>query len=189
VDTDSRLNVLLYGDEADIHLNPHLAYGWYLRGAKRIVPAPGVNQKRALYGAFNPRTGRLLVHTVRHKCAETFIDFLRCVLRAYPGKHVYLVLDNGPIHTAGAVLKFLDQRKRRLTVLWMPKYSPNLNLIERVWGHLKRSALANVFHRTVGRLVVAIARAVRAFNDRSNTMLRILFADYSPPSNARRRAA
>lgn len=182
---DRRLKVLLYGDEADIHLNPHIAYGWYLRGAKRIVRAPGTNQKRALYGAFNPRTGRLLVHTVPRKSAEGFIAFLRCVLRAYPGKHVYLVLDNGPIHTAGIVMKFLEQRKNRLTVLWMPKYAPNLNLIERVWGHLKRSALANVFHKTVGRLVVAIARAVRAFNDQSNSMLCILFTDYSPPSNVR----
>ena len=189
MDADPRLKVLLYGDEADIHLNPHIAYGWYLRGAKRIVPAPGTNQKRALYGAFNPRTGRLLVHTVGHKSAETFIEFLRCVLRAYPGKQVYLVLDHGPIHTAAIVEKFLETRTDRLTVLWMPKYAPNLNLIERVWGHLKRSALANVFHGTVGRLVVAIARAVRAFNDRSNSMLRILFADHYRPSKTRGRAA
>ncbi len=77
-----------------------------------------------------------------------------------------------------------------LSVLWMPKYSPNLNLIERVWGHLKRSALANVFHGTVGRLVVAIARAVRAFNDRANDMMRILFAaHHCHKPSARNRAA
>jgi hypothetical protein len=81
--------VLLYEDEADIHLNPHLAYGWYLRGVPRRVPAAGTNQKRSLFGAFNPRTGRLLVHTVKHKSAEGFITFLRGVLRAYAGRHIY----------------------------------------------------------------------------------------------------
>lgn len=176
--------MLLYEDEVDIHLNPHLAYGWYLRGAPRHVPAAGTNQKRSLFGAFNPRTGRLLVHTVRHKSAEGFITFLRCVLRAYAGRHVYLVIDNGPIHTAAGVLAFIEQNRQRLTVLWMPKYSPNLNLIERLWGYLKRSALANVFHGTVGRLLVAIARAVRAFNDRRSSLLRILFAQHQPKKAA-----
>jgi transposase len=170
--------VILFGDEADIHLNPHLAYAWSRRGRQRIIPSPGTNQRRSLIGAFNPRTGRLLIHTVKKKSAEAFIEFLRSVLRAYPGRRIYLVLDNGPIHTAKVVEQFLDEVKRRLTVLWMPKYSPNLNLIERVWGHLKRSSLANVFHKTVGRLVVAVARAVRAFNDKSNEMLKILFAKY-----------
>ena len=170
-----RLNVLLYGDEADIHLNPHITSGWYLRGAPRKVPSAGIDHKRALFGAFNPRTARLLIHTVLEKSAEAFVEFLRCVLRAYPGKHVYLVLDNGPIHTAGVVRRFLEARRNRLTVLWLPKFSPNLNLIERVWGHLKRMSLANVFYGTSGRLVVAIARAVTAFNDPSNEMMRILF--------------
>jgi len=189
VDADPRLSVLLYGDEADIHLNPHIAYGWYLRGAKRTVPAAGTNQKRSLYGALNPRTGRLILHTLVRKSAETFVAFLRCVLRAYPGKHVYLVLDNGPIHTAQLVEEFLAKRTGRLTVLWMPKYSPNLNLIERVWGHLKRSALANVFHGTPGRLAVAIHRAVEGLNDNKNQMLRILFHDQTRNSSKRKQAA
>lgn len=175
---------MLYEDEADIHLNPHLAYGWFLRGAPRHVPAAGTNQKRSLFGAFNPRTGRLLVHTVKHKSAEGFVTFLRCVLRAYPGRHIYLVIDNGPIHTAAEALAFIAQHKERLTILWMPKYSPNLNLIERLWGHLKRSALANVFYGTVSRLLVAIARAVRAFNDRRNSLLKILFAQNQPKKAA-----
>ena len=175
---------MLYEDEADIHLNPHLTRGWFLRGAPRRVPAPGLNQKRSLFGAFNPRTGRLLVHTVRHKSAEGFKDFLRCVLRAYAGRHVYLVIDNGPIHTAAESLRFIEEHQERLTVLWLPRYSPNLNLIERLWGYLKRSALANIFHGTVGRLMVAIACAVRAFNDHRSSLLRIIFAQYQPKKTA-----
>lgn len=178
MDKDPRSNVLLFVDEADIHLNPHLAYAWYRRGHRRSIPSPGTNQRRSLLGAFNPRTGSLLIHTVPKKSAEVFIIFLQCILRANPGKRVYLVLDNGPIHTAKIVREFLEEHMSRLTVLWMPKYAPNLNLIERVWGHLKRSALANVFHKTVGRLVVAVAKAVRAFNDKRNTLLQILFKKY-----------
>lgn len=181
------MNVLLYGDEADIHLNPHLTRGWYLRGAPRDVPAAGTNQKRAVFGALNAQTGRLLVQTAPEKSGALFVLFLRSLLRAHPGKHVYLVLDHGPIHEARIVAEFLREHRGRLTILWMPKYSPNLNLIERVWGYLKRSALANIFYGTVGRLIVALARAVRAFNDAKNLALKILFGRHQP-SPAQRRA-
>lgn len=183
-----RIKVLLYGDEADIHLNPHLTRGWYLRGAPRRVPAAGTNQKRAVFGALNAQTGRLLVQTAPQKSGALFVLFLQSLLRAHPGKHVYLVLDHGPIHEAHIVAEFLRKHRRRLTILWLPKYSPNFNLIERVWGYLKRSALANIFYGTVGRLIVALARAVRAFNDARNLVLKLLFARH-PPSPCQRRAA
>lgn len=170
--------MLLYGDEADIHLNPHLTRAWFLKGAPRTVPAAGTNQRRALYGAFNPRSGRLIVHAVSEKSAAGFVTFLRSLLRIYAGRHVYLVLDHGPIHEAGLTRQFLREHRHRLTILWLPKYSPNLNLIERLWGHLKRKALANCFLRTTGCMLVAIHRAVQALNSTTNEFLRILFADH-----------
>lgn len=173
------MNLLLFLDEADVHLNPHRTSGWYLRGMPRPIPAAGTNQRRAIYGSLDPASERLLVHTTREKSGEGFVEFLRAVLRAYPNKHLHLVLDNGPIHTAKFVQVFLLQHAERITPLWLPKYSPNLNLIERVWGHLKRAALANVFFRTPGRLLVAIHRAVSAFNRRSNWFSKVHFGKYS----------
>ena len=174
-----RLKVLLFADEADIHLNPHRTAGWYLRGTPRPVPAAGTNQRRGIYGALAPYAQRLLAHTTRDKSAEGFVEFLRALLRTYRHLHILLVLDNGPIHTAKIVTAFLGQHAERITPLWLPKYSPNLNLIERVWGHLKRAALANVFFRTPARLLVAIHRAIAAFNCRRGWFSKIHFGKYS----------
>lgn len=173
------MNVLLFADEADIHLNPHRTSGWYLRGKPRTIPAAGTNQRRALFGALNPHTQRLILQTAVEKSAEGFVAFLRMLLRSFPSKHIDLVLDNGPIHTAKVVRDFLHEHARRITALWLPKYSPNLNLIERVWGHLKRAALSNVFFRTTGRLLVAVHRAVSAFNRRSDWFSKLNFGKYS----------
>lgn len=181
---DPNRSVLLFGDEADIHLNPHLTRGWYIRGKPRTVPAAGTNQRRALFGALNPVSGKLLIHTVSEKTGEVFVNFLRCVLRANPGKHVYFVIDNGPIHTAKFVAQFLEQEVDQLTIIWLPRYSPNLNLIERVWGHLKRSTISNIFYGTVGRLIVAIARAVRTFNYDKATITRLVFKHWGARSAA-----
>jgi hypothetical protein len=39
--------------------------------------------------------------------------------------------------------------------------SPSLNLIERLWGHLKRTVLANVLYHTLNDLVAAFRKGVR----------------------------
>jgi transposase len=51
-----------------------------------------------------------------------------------PIKPVVIVLDNGPIHVSKATLAALAERAHWLTVEWLPKYAPELNDIEVVWG-------------------------------------------------------
>src|ERR1700678_1686827 len=54
-----------------------------------------------------------------------------------------LVLDNGPIHISKATLAALAERAHWLVVEWLPKYAPELNDIEVVWGDLKARHLAH----------------------------------------------
>ena len=54
--------------------------------------------------------------------------------------------------------------------LWLPPYCPNLNLIERLWGHLKRTVLANVLFKTMDDLVVAFRREVGRVNGHRDRM-------------------
>ena len=44
---------------------------------------------------------------------------------------------------------------------WLPPYCPSLNLIERLWGHLKRTVLANVLYATIADLVTAFRKGAR----------------------------
>jgi hypothetical protein len=47
-----------------------------------------------------------------------------------------------------AVRGYLQDVKEHLEVFWLPHYSPELNLIERLWKHLKASRMANVLFLT-----------------------------------------
>jgi transposase len=57
-----------------------------------------------------------------------------------------MVLDNAKIHHAKVLQPFLQEHKEQLTFVFFPPYSPNLNLVERIWGWLKESLIANRFH-------------------------------------------
>lgn len=90
--------------------------------------------------------------------------FLRLLLRRYAGRHVFLFLDNCAIHNSRAALRFFADHRDRVTPIWNAPYAPELNLIERYWGHLKAKAIHNYYFKTVESLRDAIHQAATALN-------------------------
>lgn len=82
-----------------------------------------------------------------------------------------LVLDNGPIHVSKASRAALAERAHWLTVEWLPKYAPELNDIEIVWGDLKARQLAHRTFIDLDRLDDAIHHAVADLNSARNRHL------------------
>lgn len=162
---------MLYLDECEVHLHPTLTKVWTLRGVRPVVPAAGVNRKLCVYGALNHRTGQAhyLVHP--RKNSQQFHDFLRQLLEFHSERRVVLVIDNASYHRTRKTLELLDAHADHVFVIWLPRYSPELNLIEGLWGYLKKSALNNYFYRETVSLERAIHRAFKDLQRRPNTTL------------------
>ena len=153
--------VLIYQDEMEIHLHPALTRMWAPVARQPEVPAPGKNQKKVIYGGVDYKTGKLTYTVADTKCGTSFLVFLVALLAAYVGKKICLVCDNGRFHTTKAVTAWLDAHRDQVEVYWLPSYCPSLNLIERLWGHLKRTVLANVLYAGLPDLVAAFRKGVR----------------------------
>ncbi len=144
--------VLLFADDSEALTHPCLARAWAKQGADLRVPAPGQAQKIAMVGSLDYARRKLVVTTSRTKRSADFIERLRALDRLYgpkpgaPMKPVVLVLDKRPIHVSKASRAASAERAHWLTVEWSPKYAPELNDIEIVWGDLKARHLA---HRTL----------------------------------------
>ena len=160
----------MFQDEMEIHRHPALARTWSPVGTQPRVPAPGKNEKRVVYGGVDYATGRI-VHTVAAaKSGGNFLAFLVALVAAYGGRKVRLVCDNGRFHHTKAVRAWLEAHRHLVEVYWLPPYCPSLNLIERLWGHLKRTFIANVLFTTIDDLVAAFRRGVRGVNGRRSRM-------------------
>lgn len=153
--------MLIFQDEVEIHRHPTLARQWARVGQQPEVPAPGKNEKQVVYGGVDYRTGKLTYTLASAKCGTQFLAFLVVLLRAYAGRRIRLVCDNGRFHKTKAVEAWLAVHRDQLEVFWLPPYCPSLNLIERLWGHLKRTVLANVLYATLDDLVAAFHKGVR----------------------------
>ena len=156
-------------DESEALTHPYLARAWAKRGADLRVPAPGQSKKVAMMGTLAWTQRKLIVTTSRTK-RSTIIAHLQALDHLYgpkpgtPIKPVVMVLDNGPIHVSKATRAALAERAHWLTVEWLPKYAPELNDIEVVWGDLKAHHLVHQTFTDPDVLDESINHAVDALN-------------------------
>lgn len=162
--------MLIFQDEMEIHRFPALTRMWAPIGQQPQVPTPGKNEKRVVYGGINYKTGKLTYTIADTKCGAAFLLFLTVLLRTYAGRKIRLVCDNGRFHTTKAVQQFLAEHHEQLEIYWLPPYCPSLNLIERLWGHLKRTVLANVLYTSLDDLVRAFRMGVRRLSGHRDRM-------------------
>jgi len=154
----------------EIHRHPTLTRMWAPVGQQPEVPAPGKNEKKVVYGGVDYKTGKLTYTLADSKCGTEFLIFLVALLAAYAGRKIRLVCDNGRFHTTKAVQQWLAEHRHEIEVFWLPPYSPSLNLIERLWGHLKRTILANVLFASLDDLVSAFRKGVRRLTGQRDRM-------------------
>lgn len=112
------------------------------------------------------------------KNANRFAQFLSQLLSANWDRFLVLVLDNASYHQTGEILDILTEHEAHIFVVWLPKYSPDLNLIDGLWGYLKGSALNNYFYGNLESLEVAIDEAFEELQQHPETALSLAYKTY-----------
>lgn len=161
---------LVFQDEVEIHRHPTLTRMWAAVGTQPQVPAPGKNEKQVVYGGVDYATGKITCTIAASKSGVNFLAFLIALVAGYAGRKIRLVCDNGRFHYTKAVQQWLAGHRDQVEIYWLPPYCPSLNLIERLWGHLKRTVLANVLFQTMNDLVAAFRRGVGRVNGHRDRM-------------------
>ena len=122
--------------------NPYLTRVWHRRGEQPTIPAAGTNRRLTVFGSVEV-FGRGRVEVVcagqDSACFGRYLAALDARHTA-TGKEIFLAIDNGPCHTSDTSRAALTARAAWLHVIWLAKYSPQLNRKEREWWVLKRDA-------------------------------------------------
>jgi transposase len=133
--------VVLFEDEADLALLAHAGYSWQLPDQPATIPTPGQNQKVGLFGALS-LDGDLVVTEAPRKTAAALTRHLDEVGARFPDAELALIMDNVGIHHAKATNAWLAEHPQ-VHPLFLPRYSPNDNAQERVWGWLREAVCRN----------------------------------------------
>jgi transposase len=136
-----RRSVILVEDEADLALLAHAGYSRQLPDQPATMPTPGQNQKVGLLGSLSP-DGDLITTEAPRKTAQALTDHLGQVVARFPAAELAVIMDNVGIHHAKTTRAWLATHPQ-VRQLFLPRYSPNDNAQERVWGWLRADVCRN----------------------------------------------
>lgn len=137
---------------------------WFIRGQQRKIPTYGKNAGVKLMGILDYETGKVYCEEHDKYDAQILNNFLENVLKQYATGKIVIILDNAKIHHAKLIQPFLNKVKDRLELMFLPPYSPEMNLIEGLWGWLKSSVINNVFYHSLPQVRDAIKKFIRNIN-------------------------
>jgi transposase len=129
---------VLFVDAAHFVFGPFLGYVW--AAIRLFLPAPSGRQRYNVLGALDAVTHELTrVVNCSYINAGAVCELLRSLAAGLTGP-VTVVLDNARYQRCAAVQELAAGLG--IELLYLPPYSPNLNLIERLWRFVKKECLA-----------------------------------------------
>jgi DDE superfamily endonuclease len=128
---------LVYVDECEVHLPPRLAKIRQKRGRPVRVPAAGADRKCAVCGALDYASGQVHWQLSLRKDSPAFVPFLEQWRQTWPEEKLVIALGNVGDHKSRQPLAWWQRRRHQVGPLSLPAYTPELNLMGRVWRHVK----------------------------------------------------
>lgn len=139
-----------------------LVYSCWLLLGQRFLEGMGSGRKRLnLLGAYCPDDHEYLdIRLTRDNInGEQFVNLLRLLRACHPEVERFVLYLDGARYYDSPVVKEWLRRHSEFQLEPLPKYSPNLNLIERLWKFLRQRALSR-WHKTFEAMQQAVSEVL-----------------------------
>ena len=153
-------DTVLFSDPVHQCHNVHNDYCWQIKGKKNTKTALSNSgrERLTIIGAVNAQTQKPTILSTESNCDRyAMVAFLGEIRKDYPesiSKTIYMFLDNARYNHSNLVKE--EAKKLNIKLLYLPPYSPNLNIIERLWKFMKKKVTANRFYKTFTKFTAAI---------------------------------
>lgn len=148
--------VLYYADAAHPTHNTRCTRAWCEVGKQRPLLTVSGRERVNLNAAVNAYAPtQVLLDETACVNAQSTKRLYEQLLAAHPDKQrIYVVCDNARYYKNKELRAWLTDKP--LVQVFLPPYSPNLNLIERLWKYLRQKIINTTFYRTKGQFRQAV---------------------------------
>ena len=171
--------IVYFVDAAHFVLGAFLGYLWSF--TRLFVRTPSGRQRFNVLGALNAITKELI--TITNDTYITSVQVCELLRKIAEGATipVTLVLDNARYQRCHLVMTLAEELK--IELLFLPPYSPNLNLIERLWKLVKKECLYSIYYETFALFRHAIQTFLITMNqthqEKLQSLLTLNFQSFS----------
>ena len=144
---------VFFADAAHFVLAPFLGFLWSV--TRVFIKAPAGRQRFNVLGALNAITHELITVTNdTYITAESFCALLKKLAALNLAMPITVFLDNARYQKCALVQA--AAASLNIELCYLPAYSPNLNLIERVWKFVKKQCLYSQYYADFASFKAAI---------------------------------
>ena len=148
---------VFFVDAAHFVLGAWLGYLWCLTRA--FLPTPSGRQRFNVLGALHAITHEIITVTNEtYIHSVSVVELLEQLATRFRDHPITVVLDNARYQRNKFVMA--EAERLHITLLWLPSYSPNLNLIERLWKLVKTECLHGRYYPSFKPFKTAIVETL-----------------------------
>ena len=178
---------LYFADATHPLHNSMPSYGWIPKGKVSEVPSNTGRKRLNINGAIDIADLDFQYRTEETVNADSMIDLFRQMEQNNPdAQHIYVIMDNARYNRAKKLKEYMASSK--IEPIYLPPYSPNLNLIERLWRFVYKKIQYNRYYETFDAFKKAccdLLNGVKDFEQELRSLLtekfQILGENISPP--------
>jgi transposase len=168
---------LLFMDTVHPQHQTHIEYGWIKKGETKIILTTASQPRLNINGALDIKKLDVITHFQKEMITkETVKCFLTLIRKKRSEGKIYLVCDKARYYHNQDVQAHAKQLK--ITLLYLPPYSPNLNLIERVWLFFKKKVLYNRFFLSFSEFEESCRNFFRAMENHRESLRTLLTENF-----------
>lgn len=166
-------------DAAHFVFAPFLGIVWCFE--RLFVKAPAGRQRLNVLAALNAITHEVFtVENLTYITAETVCELLRLLAGSCQDIPITIILDNARYQRCALVQTVAEELG--IELLFLPAYSPNLNLIERFWRFVKKQCLYSKYYPNSAAfqqaILLCIQDAPTAHQEELNRLLTLRFQTF-----------
>ena len=138
---------ILFMDGTHPQHNSMPAYCWIEKGEKKEIPTNTGRKRINLNGVIDTESHEVIIREDESINAQSTIKLFQEIESKYDqAPNIYIIADNAPYYRSRLVNEYLENS--RIKIEFLPSYSPNLNLIERLWKFFHKKILYNQYYDT-----------------------------------------
>ena len=157
--------------------NSVAAYGWIKRGTDKSLKSNTGRARVNINGAIDIDHLGIVVDFAESVNAQSSLRVLRTLESKHPeAEKIYVYCDNARYYRCSLVQESVKQSK--IELLFLPPYSPNLNLIERLWKYFRKQLLYNKYYEHFADFVAACCDFFERIKDHREALRTLLTENF-----------